>query len=269
MIAICRTLYAQLRANPAHASELVSQLLKGEWVQVLNWGDQWSEIKTEHGYSGWARTAQLWLVPAAQIELLRHCTLRLNAKTASFEMDENIAKKLGVDAFLPAYFQSPSSAKPNLGWDTIAFTQTAKSFLEVPYVWGGKTPFGLDCSGLVQLVMNLNGYSFPRDAWQQAEIGEEISFNPDEPDFEEGDLLYFQNPGKPIHHVAISLGKDLYLHASEWVRINSLDPDSPFFADERRQTLTRACKIKEAHLEPLSRSFKRLVDLVDGADIAL
>jgi cell wall-associated NlpC family hydrolase len=136
--------------------------------------------------------------------------------------------------------------------------EQAMNLLTVPYVWGGKTAFGLDCSGLVQFLFQKQGYSFPRDAWQQAEKGKEISFDHSKPEFEEGDLLFFQHPGKKIHHVAISLGGSRYIHASEWVQINSLNEQNTDFRKERRDTFINAKKIQPETLVSLLDSFRKL-----------
>ena len=132
------------------------------------------------------------------------------------------------------------------------------NLMDVPYVWGGKTQWGLDCSGVVQLAVNLQGYSFPRDAWQQAEVGTSIQFDPANPSFEKGDILFFKEAGKNIHHVAVSLGSKKFVHASEWVRINSFSETEPDFAPDRLRTLCLAKKIGPADLKTLWDSIGNL-----------
>lgn len=258
MISICKTAFAQIRSAPEHASELISQLIQGEWVNVIKFGSDWSEIRTEHGYSGLTRTAQLWTIPDSKIEILKAALLYQNPKTGAVLLDENSQRAFG---FPNQSLAGTQILEPFPVWNPIAFRTVTECFLDVPYVWGGKTTNGLDCSGLVQLSMNLCGFSFPRDAWQQAEVGEAIAIQPDGSAFEMGDLLYFQRPGKRIHHVAISLGGDRYLHASEWVQINSFNPAHPDFVLDRKETLVAARKIKEAHLEPLLHAYKSLLNM--------
>lgn len=257
MIAICKTAFAQLRATPAHSGELTSQLLGGEWVKIVTPGTDWSEIETEHGYKGWTRTGQLCMVPENKVSILADSTLYQDKKNGRIYLDKNSNAAL-KQAFEKAGETDALSSTPT--WNANLFCSIAKSFLDTPYVWGGKSEHGLDCSGLVQLSMNLCGFSFPRDAWQQAEMGAQIEIWPDCSSFEEGDLLFFQRQGKRVHHVAISLGGCLYLHASEWVQINSLDPESPAFVSDRKETLVGARRIKEAHLEPLSHAYKSLLN---------
>jgi cell wall-associated NlpC family hydrolase len=118
---------------------------------------------------------------------------------------------------------------------------------------------GLDCSGLVQVMFHQMGYSFPRDAWQQAEVGDPVDFNPEKPEFQAGDLLYFTRPGKKIHHVAVSLGGSRYFHASEWTRENDFNPDYALFVQDRKDTLTLAKRIRTGHLKPLVSTFKEMI----------
>jgi cell wall-associated NlpC family hydrolase len=91
-------------------------------------------------------------------------------------------------------------------------------YLNAPYLWGGKSIWGIDCSGFVQAIFRLHGYNLPRDAYEQAEIGTDISFE----DCQENDLAYFSNASGKIIHVGI-LGKDRQIiHASGRIRIDEL-----------------------------------------------
>ena len=97
----------------------------------------------------------------------------------------------------------------------------AKSFLGCPYLWGGMSPGHFDCSGLVSFCFHMNGIQLPRDASQQAKCGTEIPFGEMLP----GDLVFFGNSS--VGHVAIYMGDGRIIHASQLVRINSLDPGAP------------------------------------------
>jgi hypothetical protein len=255
--ALCQVAFSQLRIAPSHASELLSQLRFGEPVKILQTNVDWCFIVTEHGYEGFVRTAQLFPleeiskpVMAGLISNRQAKALHLPFSAGAFCWEKGIDEKFSI---------SPEPRRLNLELFGEELCQLAKQFSDVPYVWGGKTAWGLDCSGLVQLVLNLMGYSFPRDAWQQAEIGEEISFNPQEPEFEPGDLLFFRETGKRIHHVAISIGGLRYIHASEWVRINSLSPKDDDFSDDRCRTLYTAKKIRPASLQTLKISIQKMM----------
>lgn len=143
-------------------------------------------------------------------------------------------------------------------WNFEQAISDARKLIHIPYVWGGKTPIGLDCSGLIQHLFHLQGFSFPRDAWQQAVLGTPSSFIKEKPEFAPGTLLYFQRPGKNIHHVALSIGGSRFIHASEWVRVESLDPQLPDFAHDRWETLVLAKKLGPNDLKPLALTFRKL-----------
>jgi len=251
---VCFTAFAPMKAGTDHQSEQLSQLLSGEPVRVLEKAGEWSLIETEHRYRGYVRTAHLKSVNSEKPENFQGFypsgNMALNSLFASFpafhweESDKNCAEHPLPEPDAFSFGQKISG--------------TAKQFLNVPYVWGGKSPFGLDCSGLVQLVFNIAGYSFPRDAWQQAETGEELALPKAGRQPEAGELLFFKRPEKRIHHVAISLGGDRYIHASEWVRANSLSPGEPDFSEDRFQTLCLVKKIRPANLQTLKSSIARL-----------
>ncbi len=256
-IAICICAFAQLRAEASHKAELVSQLQFGEPVRILSQSGDWAKIQTEHAYEGHVRIPQL--------QILSHFSQE-NLHMASMELSQEKRLPYSAGAFVWENF-NPSEAqlggffpaKNPSGFSGTKLADTCLKFLDVPYVWGGKTQWGLDCSGLVQLAVNLQGYSFPRDAWQQAEIGTSIQFDPSKPSFEKGDILFFKEEGKKIHHVAVSLGGQQFIHASEWVRINSFSENEPDFAPERLRTLCLAKKIGPADLQTLWYSIHRFI----------
>jgi hypothetical protein len=252
--ALCQTAFSQLQSEPSHASELLSQLRFGEPVKILQPDAEWCFITTEHGYRGFVRTAHLFPVKgtvkpvfAGLISSKQAEGLNLPYSAGAFCWEKGIDDKFSISPE-PGYQNSE-----NFGHE---LCQLAKQFSDVPYVWGGKIPFGLDCSGLVQLVFNLAGFSFPRDAWQQAEMGEELAFDKSRPEPEVGDLLFFRRAKNRIHHVAISLGGSEFIHASEWVRIESLSPGHPEFAEDRLNTLCQIKKIRPAGLQTLSDSIR-------------
>jgi cell wall-associated NlpC family hydrolase len=108
----------------------------------------------------------------------------------------------------------------------------ALEFLNVPYLWGGKSVFGIDCSGFVQLVFRLYDLNLPRDAYQQAEIGELI----DSKEARQGDLAYFTNEKGKIIHVGIVLDNETIIHASGRVRIDQLTKSGIYNSDYCKET---------------------------------
>ena len=97
-------------------------------------------------------------------------------------------------------------------------------FLNAPYLWGGRTPFGIDCSGFTQIIYRLQGIKIPRDAYQQINLGQEINLN----NCKEGDLAFFENKSGKITHVGLILENNKIIHASGQVRIDKLDEKGIF-----------------------------------------
>lgn len=259
--ALCSLPFSPLRASPSHQAEQLSQLLCGEPVRLLENAGDWSLIETEHQYQGFVRSAHLKLVSSEFWQrFLGFADAGSRHENPIFECfqafqweeeDYRWQAESGAGSLSVAgQFRSGQS-----------IAELAMRFLGVPYVWGGKTPAGLDCSGLVQLVINLSGYSFPRDAWQQAALGRNVPFTGSDFEFEAGDLLFFSHPGQRIHHVGISLGGAGYVHASEWVRVQSLSADHPEFTPERFNTLSLVKRIELSELTTLEASVKRLFEL--------
>jgi len=272
VIGICQTTFAQIRPAPKHASELISQLVLGEWVFIAEIQDDWCKIETEHGYQGYTRINQLNIVSAKDA---------LNTILGGIEISTRPGKNFrslnSTSLLNPGIFNYPNAAgfiqntsSEEFGWKDISnpiefntrqLDELCNSLQGIPYVWGGKTLNGLDCSGLVQCFFQQLGYSFPRDAWQQAEIGETIALDKEKPVLKPGDLLFFQRPGKRIHHVAISNGGHLYFHASEWTRQNSLDHANDLFVQDRFDTLVLVKRVSQMHLTILKDSFITMIQM--------
>ena len=110
---------------------------------------------------------------------------------------------------------------------------TALLYLNAPYLWGGKTPFGIDCSGLTQMVYKINGYFLKRNAAEQATQGEALSFIEES---EPGDLAFFDNDDGVIDHVGLIMKNNYIIHAHGQVRIDRLDHSGIFNTKEKRYT---------------------------------
>ena len=117
------------------------------------------------------------------------------------------------------------------GLTTAGFTKKEKlaenalMYLNAPYLWGGRSPLGIDCSGFTQMVYRLQGVDLPRDAYQQAEVGTTLSFVEES---EAGDLAFFDNNEERITHVGIILENNHIIHASGKVRIDRIDQQGIF-----------------------------------------
>jgi cell wall-associated NlpC family hydrolase len=134
--------------------------------------------------------------------------------------------------------EKPPSTRRAVSRDRLV--ATGMRFVGIPYLWGGSTPRGFDCSGLVQRIYRLQGVVLPRDSDQQARIGALKSVGSLD-DLAPGDLLFFGRAAQRITHVAMVLPDRLFLHAYGQVRVNSLDPENPHYLPDlaRLWRLTR------------------------------
>jgi hypothetical protein len=218
---------APLRREPSDRSEMVSQGLFGEELEVLERQEKWSMIRLKHdGYEGWIDNKQLDSVSINE-ELER-----VNVPLLQCLRSNHDSMWLPAGAMAPAAWNT-SSAPVSWTGSRPDIEKCALLFLHAPYLWGGRTVMGIDCSGFSQMVMLLNGISLPRDAYQQAEIGTTVTF------IEEsltGDLAFFDNAEGRITHVGIVLRDSnegcRIIHASGQVRIDTLDHEGIFHSEQ-------------------------------------
>lgn len=214
---------APLRREPSDKSEMVSQALMGEELLVLERQEKWSMIRlVNDGYEGWMDNKQFGVF-AHEV-----ATVELSAPITRCVNDKGEVIWLPAASIVPQSWVSGESQQRWSG-DAAGIEQCARTFLNAPYLWGGRTILGMDCSGFTQLVMRLNGVSIPRDAFQQAELGVTISFVEES---HTGDLAFFDNAEGRIIHVGIVIrsadGVVEIIHASGKVRLDSLDHQGIF-----------------------------------------
>lgn len=237
--AICPLSIVPVRKEPSDRAEQVTQWLFGETAEVLEHSAKWSLLRFHHdGYSGWVDNKQISPTsddrvegPVRSIEQFMHVSTRSGAMIMPF------------GAVLPGYSQGLF----NLGHERLAFPGRTSAipsgnavmrllalkdqWLNTPYLWGGRSPFGVDCSGLTQMLFLAGGMKLPRDAWQQAEQGSPVELT----DLAAaGDLAFFDNEEGRIIHVGILLEGRNILHASGKVRIDSFDQQGIFNKEEKR-----------------------------------
>lgn len=241
MFGICNLSLTPCRSQPSHKSEMVTQLLFGEHFSVLEEQGGWSLIKTApDGYECWVDKKQYKRISGEEFNLINDVPQRLSLefikKIGRAGEHRNIFpgsvlpgfKKgkffLGTDGFSFRGKSVLSSRKPNRN----NIISTAKIYLNSPYLWGGRSPAGIDCSGLTQVVYKLNGIVLPRDAHKQAAIGESLNFVEEA---QKGDLAFFDNEEGKIIHVGIVAGNSKIIHASGNVRTDNLDHYGIFNAE--------------------------------------
>ncbi len=228
-IFICGNVFVPLRSGPSHKSEMLSQILFGEKYRFIDHMGHWHKIETLFdNYTGWIDTDHIQNSPG-KADSTGHVLNR------SLLCHKNDKTKLVLEAGCEVYepdFDSKTfsagednySAGPEFGTlyfnVTESISDTAMKFINSPYIWGGRIPSGIDCSGFVQLVYKVRGINIPRDSWQQAEAGESISFIDETVP---GDLVLFDDDRGKITHVGMILAQGLVIHASGRVRIDTID----------------------------------------------
>lgn len=226
-----------MRARPSHAAEQVSQALMGTPVEVLEAGDDWSRVRTPDGYQGWiinhslAHPSEAWI--AAPKVMITDPYEQHDADCKTDLVCGDVLAQFGDSLMLPdgRKILAPQGIKALAEIKAQKFRpeelpRFAEQYLGVPYLWGGMSSKGMDCSGLVRMAYWAQGRIIPRDASQQAREGIEVA----EEALQPGDLLFFGNPRtEKVTHVAIYDRDGEYIHASQLVRRNSLRPSSPIY----------------------------------------
>jgi uncharacterized protein YgiM (DUF1202 family) len=243
MFGICNLAIIPLRAEASDKSEIVSQILFGEHFEILEQLKQWSLIKMQYDdYEGWIDTKQFQEITESNFKQLSTDAIILNADLIEYITAPSnllIPIPLGSSLSFLNYSEINTSNFDFEGTKTSGIKpknlllNSAFMYLNAPYLWGGKTPFGIDCSGFTQMVYKLNGYKLLRDASQQATQGEALSFIEES---EPGDLAFFDNEEGNIIHVGIIMENNYIIHASGKVRIDRLDHLGIYNADSNKHT---------------------------------
>ena len=233
---ICQVPSAPIRSTDSDTAEIVSQLLFGELVEILETGKPWIKIKMiADGYEGYMDFKQLIYLNQSEFDS------NMDHMPAFVQDPEILVKGINgtsrilLGSSLPFFNEgkfrlgdseyeivSDYSLKTNR-----SVVDTAKLFQNTPYLWGGRSIHGIDCSGYTQIVAKLHGYQIPRDASQQVHIGEEIKFE----DRRLGDFEFYINSKGNIHHVGIIIEENKVLHASGWLREDLSDEKGIFRKD--------------------------------------
>lgn len=244
-----RASVADVRKHPAHHAEQTTQALQGEILEVLLHEDGWMLVRLSDEYLGWLRDWHVLPVSREETEAFLQrangrvawplVTLRESPDPGARPCGESILGTRVVRQESQAGWSAVELPGARRGWvpaealregaaswlpEVSGILAMLRGFVGIPYVWGGKSPKGFDCSGLVQFVYGLHGIALPRDSDQQFQRGQAVDV------FEPGDLLFFG--AEHITHVAVSLGGDAFIHARGEVRYNGLLEGGPLYAPD-------------------------------------
>lgn len=224
---------------------MVTQLLFGEHFTLLEKHKNWSKIKIfSDGYEGFVNNNQIEEITADLFERLSFTEPVFSGEIIDYISNaNNDFATIPLGSRLPFFYKNEFTINAKkYSYEGKVFSgklpkneiiEKAFIFLNTPFLWGGKTPFGIDCSGFTQLVYKLCGYSLLRDAKKQATQGEVLSFIEES---EPGDLAFFDNEQGEITHVGIILKDYHIIHAYGKVRIDTLDHSGIFNAELQKHT---------------------------------
>ena len=229
---IARISIIPLRESHSNKSEMVSQLLFGDHYTVLevSENEKWLKIKMSFdGYEGWIDMNQHHSISDEYFVQINNSDYKISLDLSSTILFNKHQTNIVRGSILPISTNEIFKIEEQLAFngeskslsekrDAEYLLQIARKYLNSPYLWGGRSPFGIDCSGFVQIVFRICGYKLPRDASQQVSFGEEVDII----DAVLGDLAYFKNGEGRIVHVGIISGEGQIIHASGKVRIDTL-----------------------------------------------
>ena len=232
-----------LRKEAKDQSEIVSQVLFGQHFKILEVKPKWIRIElAADNYEGWICAKQYEEITYEDYDNLTVNDFPLAA--SSFSNIQNIISKevflVTMGAILPFYHKGSIKIRNhkfkftgNIASSNQAdLLKYAHQLLNTPYLWGGKSILGIDCSGFTQLVFSLCGINIPRDAYQQAEFGESVM----ESDINPTDLVFFENDKNKIHHVGIATENNQIIHSSGKVRIDRLNEKGIIHSETKELT---------------------------------
>lgn len=234
----CNLSIVPLRAESSHRSEIVSQVLFGENFEILEEGIDFTRIRLlETKYEGWIQKHQFAPVILAGVN--KNVIVDMHgAKATSDSRTVNLLHGTAITGNTLNIGEEHYTIVGALRETTLAdfeteFPKLIQYYVNTPYMWGGRSIFGIDCSGFSQVVYRHFGISLLRDAYQQAESGITVDFLTE---IRAGDLAFFDNEAGKITHVGVMIDSETIIHASGRVRIDKMDSQGIFNAELNRYT---------------------------------
>ncbi len=234
---ICDNVYIPLRSGPTHKAEMLSQILFGEKYIITDTAGKWTKIQSLFdSYQGWIDSDHVKQIPD-------HGDSKgfvLNRNLTCYKEDGTIiVLEPGCEIYEPDFkaksfiaggktYKTPDDFNNHYVSPSGTPADTATRLINSPYIWGGRIPSGIDCSGLTQLVYKIHGLTIPHDSWKQADTGHNVDFLNDA---KPGDLVFFDDDRGRINHVGMIISTGLVIHASGRVRIDRIDHQGIFQQD--------------------------------------
>jgi len=266
---------ANLRSKPGHSQELGTQVLLGTPLRILKQDDGWSYVQAPNDYLCWtndrmhrmaANEFETWRKQAKVIITDTFTTVLSAANAGSQAISDAVAGGLlslegeRGEFYRVRYpdgrtgFVAKSAARPFASWladsddDPKHLIATARRFFGVPYLWGGTSSKGMDCSGFTSTVWFLNGVLLPRDASQQVHTGIAVAIDDPMSKVQAGDFFFFgrratENSSERVTHVGISLGGMRFIHSSTDVHENSFDPEAADYSASLKRSLLHVRRV--------------------------
>jgi cell wall-associated NlpC family hydrolase len=274
IVALINLSVANLRAEPYHSAELVTQALLGTPVKVLKKENAWFMIQTPENYISWVEPSGITPITENELQNWRQSVRMIfTGNFTEVFRDERLEQPLSdvtMGNILEVVNQTRRRLElrfpdgrtgftANSGWidfetfknetqpDTTNTINLARQFTGRPYLWGGTSSRAMDCSGFSKMVYFMNGVILARDASLQVRNGQLVEPGESFSDFQPGDLLFFgrmtSDSTERITHVAISTGGTEFIHASGKIKENSFNPASEIYSEYRRESFMRARRI--------------------------
>lgn len=279
---------ANLRSRPKHSGELATQATLGTPIRVYKKEGDWYLVQTPDKYLAWVDAGGIALLDHERADRWKKAVKIIYTKTYGHsykgEAEKQIVSDLVAGDILEvqnvvdkyfivkypdgrqAYVRTEEAENydmwlANLNPTADNLVATSKTLMGVPYLWGGTSTKGMDCSGFTKTIYFLNGMVIPRDASQQVHTGKPIDSTGNFEHLEKGDLLFFgtkatDSTKEKVVHVGMWIGGNEFIHSSEMVRVSSMDPDAKNFDEWNRNRYLRTKRILKVQDEQLLNLLK-------------